>query len=210
MFNTSQERYARIFALFVALALGCAVSIAQAQSSERQAERPVVYLVPFGDISQEVVDQVALHIENSHGLRVIIQHRKSLTKQMIDYLRRQAPAQEFVNFMEPRFVRTERKTGDAIYLGLTNYDMYVAGLDWEFAFAARKAPGVAIVSNYRMDPTSYHETEDVPLTIARTKKMVSKMIGHLYRELPESDDPNSLMYKRIRTLADLDRVSDKF
>lgn len=208
MFELFPTRLFRTLLLLTALAAGGLAGAAQAQTAAQSPDRPVVYLVPFGGVPQELVEQIAAHIEQAHGLTVSKQHRKSLTKQMLDYLRRQVPAHELIGFMEPRYLRAA-KAGKAIYLGLTAYDMYIEGVDWEFAFAARKPPGVAVVSTYRMDPVSYGEVDNPSVTLARAKKMVSKMIGHLHLGLADSDDPGNLMYGRVRSLADLDRLGDR-
>lgn len=201
--------YLRHYLLLVLSILACLPpTAAVAQEKSVLQDRPTVYLVPFGNISKEFVDQIAAHIEGTHRLIVAKEQRKAITKQMLDYLRRQVPAHELIGFMEPRYLKAAR-AGSAIYLGITNYDMYIAGVDWQFAFAARKPPGLAVVSTYQMDPVNLGKSDDPVETLGRAKKMVSKMIGHLYLNLPDSDDPKSLMYDKIRTLEDLDRISDK-
>lgn len=200
----------RAFAACACLLLaGCAsLPVADAQAADAN-ERADVVLLPFGDIPNATVEQLAAHIRDTHKLVVSIAQRKSITKQMIDYERRQVAAQEFIAYLEPRYFRQQREPR-AVYLGVTNYDLYVQGLDWEYAFAARKPPGLAVVSGYRMDPFNFDQPPNDALVLQRMRKMVSKTLGDLHFGLKDSDDPKSLMYGGIRTLEDLDRVGDAF
>lgn len=187
----------------------CAPMTSPPAGSGGVTEQATIHLVPIGDFPRATADRLAAAIGARFGLSVRIQPRVSLTKQMIDYARRQVPAQEIFDVLEPK--RTLLLKGArGVIIGLTTYDMYIRGIDWTFAFAAREAPALAAVSTWRMDETHYGKRADDELLFARLEKMVAKSIGALYLGLKESDDPASGMFGAVRSLEDLDRIGARF
>lgn len=174
-----------------------------------EAAAATIHLVPIGDFPRATADRLAAAIAKRFGLAVRIEPRVSLTRQMIDYARRQVPAQEIFDVLEPKRTRL-LKDARGVIIGLTTYDMYIRGIDWTFAFAAREPPALAAVSAWRMDETNYGRRADDDLLFARLEKMVAKNIGALYLGLKESDDPASGMFGAVRSLEDLDRIGAKF
>jgi predicted Zn-dependent protease len=201
--------------LMVALSVGLmacagpgANRIGPAEGSAGAAGK-IVYLVPFGDFPRDALAKLGAHLEQRFQVEVHNLPRVSLTKQMIDYARRQVPAQEFFDVLEPKRLQLLRDSS-GIIIGLTTYDMYIRGIDWEFAFAAREPPALAVVSTWRMDETNYGKRADETLLSARLRKMVSKTVATLLLGMKESEDPDSGLYGGIRSLADLDRMAERF
>jgi len=192
-------------------ALVAALTFAWPAHAQSPAVAPAatIHLVPIGAVGAELRDRLADYLEKRFTLPVKKHPQISLTKQMIDYTRRQVPAQEIFDVLEPKRAQLLRD-GRGIVIGLTAYDMYIKGLDWEFAFAAREEPSLAAVSTFRMDEANQGRRGDEALLLARLEKMTAKLIGALALGLPDSSDPASGMYGRIRNLEDLDRISATF
>ncbi|GAB4179859.1 MAG: hypothetical protein OHK0026_13420 [Rhodocyclaceae bacterium] len=203
---TPETMIQRLFACL--LALFVLASPAHAQASPA-VPAMTVHLVPIGSFSPERIDRLAAYLEKRFGLAVRKHPQVSLTKQMIDYSRRQVPAQEILDVLEARrieWLRQER----GIVIGLTSYDMYIRGLDWDFAFAAREEPALAAVSTWRMDEANLGKRSDEERLFERLKKMASKMVGALALGRPASEDPASGMFGAVRSLEDLDRMGEEF
>jgi hypothetical protein len=60
-----------------------------------------------------------------------------------------------------------------------------------------------------MDPVSFGMNPDDTLLYTRVRKVVTQLIGTLYFDLPQSDDPRSVMYSNVLSLDDLDRMGEE-
>ena len=97
-------------------------------------------------------------------------------------------------------------TPEAIMIGLTTEDMYIAQYSWQFTFSWRQEGKYAAVSDARMS-LGVPSEEQVK---ARLRKMVTKNIGILYYRLPQSNDPRSVLYKDIGGISELDYMGEEF
>lgn len=61
-----------------------------------------------------------------------------------------------------------------------------------------------------MDPRFFGQSEDNSLLLTRLKKMTSKNLGTIYYNLPQSKDPQSVLYSPVLSLDDLDRMGEGF
>jgi hypothetical protein len=77
----------------------------------------------------------------------------------------------------------------AILIGLTSQNMYIAQYGWNPSFSWRQEGKYAGVSSGRMDLGKQPVSDDQIRT--RMRKMVTKNIGVLYYHLKQSDDPRS-------------------
>jgi predicted Zn-dependent protease len=96
----------------------------------------------------------------------------------------------------------------AILIGLTVEDMYIARYDWQYTFSWRQDKKFAVVSAARMNLGSSFLTEERIKN--RLRKMVTKNIGILYYRLPASDNPASVLYKNVNGISELDRMGEEF
>lgn len=184
---------------------------AQAESSQtpRGAGQAVVYLIQIGDFPLDATDKLAAYIQQRFKLQVTKLPRMSLTKQMIDYARRQVPANEIFDALEPKRLRL-LKESKGLIIGLTTYDMYIRGIDWPFVFAAREAPALAAVSSWRMDELNEGKRANNELMLARLKKMVAKNVGIMLLGYEESQDPKSGMFGPVMNVEQLDAMGEEF
>jgi predicted Zn-dependent protease len=84
--------------------------------------------------------------------------------------------------------------------------MYIASLDWRFAFNLRSDGHLAVMSIAVIQGRS----ADHELVMRRLQKMVTKNIGILYYGLHGNDDPGSVLYRNVGGNSELDRMSEDF
>jgi predicted Zn-dependent protease len=87
---------------------------------------------------------------------------------------------------------------NAVMIGLTSQDMYIAAKEWRFAFGWRDTDTpTAVVSTARMDLHYSDEPFWGSSAQIRLRKMVTKDIGILYYGLSQSDNPESVLYNAV-------------
>jgi predicted Zn-dependent protease len=166
-----------------------------------------IYFVPIGDFPTSKAHDLVAYYRDKFNLAVKILPRVSLNASVRDADRQQLIAEEVIALMkdaQPDLVADP----EAILIGLTVEDMYIASYDWQYTFSWRQDEKYAVVSNARMDTgaTRYSEA----LIKKRLHKMVTKNIGILYYRLPASDNPASVLYKNINGVFELDRMGEEF
>jgi YD repeat-containing protein len=95
-------------------------------------------------------------------------------------------------------------------IGLLEDDMYIAALNWRFAFNFREGDHFAVVSSRRMVPSFHSIWKRDALLQSRIRKMITKDVGILAYGLPLSSDPTSLLYRDVQGVDDLDLVQERF
>src|SRR5438128_9604133 len=123
--------------------------------------------------------------------------------------RRQYVAESLTAAMEAHLPQLARDP-NAVVIGITEEDMYIADLDWRFAFSYRNDRRFAVVSSARLVPLFNWIWPRSDVLEARTRKVVMKNVGLLVYGLPASDDPTSVLYRSINGLDDLDLVQERF
>ena len=78
------------------------------------------------------------------------------------------------------------------------------------SFAFRADGHFAVVSSARMDPANWGERGDALRLRTRLRKMLSKNLGIMVYDLPQSRDRRSVLYGPILSLADLDSIGEDF
>lgn len=166
-----------------------------------------IYFVPLGNFSATTVDDLTTYYQNKYGISIKTLPNVPLNPSVIDVSRDQLIAEravELMRYSNPSLAHNRK----AILIGLTNRDMYIAQFDWNFAFSIRQDERFVVVSDARMRlDSAYVPPEKIE---ERLRKMVTKNIGVLYYRLPESDDPQSVLYGNILSLMDLDRMGEEF
>lgn len=97
----------------------------------------------------------------------------------------------------------------AVVIAITHQDLYILNRpDWAWAFGWREQGRLGVISTARMLSGTELFPED--FVMARLRKMITKYIGVLYFELPQSDDRSSVLYGNILGLGDLDAMGEDF
>jgi predicted Zn-dependent protease len=165
-----------------------------------------VCLIPFGNFSGDLIGQLVDHYQDQYALQVQVLDEESIPLEVIDPERDQVGAVALIEHMETLFPK-EYSDPDAIIIGLTPVDMYTEAQDWRFAFwTSNIRINKSVVSSARMNPESFGLEADDDLLYTRVRKVVTRIIGTLYFDLPESNDPRSVLYNNVLSLADLDRM----
>lgn len=166
-----------------------------------------IYLVPLGDFPASEVKDLVAYYRSKFNLAVETLPRVPLNASARDAGRGQLIAEATVALMKKAHPALAADP-EAILIGLTGEDMYIARYDWNFTFSWRQEKKYAVVSAARMNlGSSFFSEERIK---NRLKKMVTKNIGILYYRLPMSDDPASVLYKDVGGISELDRMGEEF
>jgi predicted Zn-dependent protease len=163
-----------------------------------------VYLAPFGDFPREDADALVGHYEQKFGLTIEVLPALPVPDEAMDTDRGQLVAERLLDAIAASDVVAADP--DAVVIGLTDIDMYIAGETWRYAYGLRSGGSHAIVSTARMDDLRADEARQHQ----RLRKMVTKNLGILYYGLTVSDDPRSVLYYDIGGPQDLDYASEDF
>jgi len=163
-----------------------------------------VYLAPFGDFPKDEADALVAHYLEKFDLAIEVLPSIPVPAGAMDAGRGQLIAERLIDAIAANEVLLDDP--DAVVIGLTNVDMYIAAVDWRYAYGLRSRGTFAVVSSARMrdgfaDEARQHQ---------RLRKMVTKNIGILYYGLAVSDDPRSVLYRDILGPQDLDYASEDF
>jgi predicted Zn-dependent protease len=163
-------------------------------------------IVPIGDFPAQLVMENAQQVRRTFGTQVRIERPIPIAEDAIDHGRQQLVAERLIASMKAHLT-AQTKDPSVMLVGLTQGDMYLQGMDWEFAFAGREAGRFAVISTARMDPESFGLPKDERTLTRRLKKMVLKQVGLYFYGLPERSEPTSVLFSPILGIDDLDAVS---
>jgi predicted Zn-dependent protease len=166
-----------------------------------------IYFVPLANFPSSAVKELVAYYRSKYGLVIRTLPNLPLDSSVVDAERRQLIAEAVVDLIKktnPSLVNQP----EAILIGLTNEDMYIARYNWQYTFSWRQEGRYAVVSDARMNLGSTFLSEDK--VESRLRKMVTKNIGLLYYQLPQSGDPRSVLYNNIDGIAELDYMGEEF
>jgi predicted Zn-dependent protease len=163
-----------------------------------------VYLAPFGDFPREDADTLVAHFREKFGLTIEVLPSIPVPEEAIDRERDQLIAERLLDAIAAADIVTVDP--DAVVIGLTDVDMYIASETWRYAYGLRGPGTLAVVSTGRMSALGASEARQHQ----RLRKVVTKDLGILYYGLTASDDPRSVLYRNIGGPQDLDYTSEDF
>jgi predicted Zn-dependent protease len=168
-----------------------------------------LYFVPLGDFPAGSVEDLVSYYRDKYGLTIETLPSVPLPPAATNPEREQLIAEVAVETMRQANSKLSNDP-QAILIGLTTQDMYIAQYDWRFSFSWREQQKFAVVSAARMNlplrrrPVSEDEIQ------TRLRKMVTKNIGVLYYHLAQSDDPRSVLYRHVGGIRELDYMGEEF
>ena len=168
-----------------------------------------LYLAPLGDFPRDVADQLASFYQRKYKIDVETLPSVALSKAAMNPKRRQLIAERAIEILKEANPHLNNSS-EAIVIGLTNLDMYVAALDWKFSFSWRLQNKYAVVSSGRMHLPNGRQKVTGKVILSRLRKMVTKNVGVLYYKLGPSDNPRSVLYRNIGGLRELDNMGEDF
>jgi predicted Zn-dependent protease len=168
-----------------------------------------LYFVPLGDFPAATARELASFYRKKYGLQIQILPNVQLTQAAMNPDREQLIAEQAIEIMKQANPRLKNDP-QAILIGLTSTDMYIAKYNWRFSFSYRDQGKYAVVSTGRMDLPVVKKPASPKLVLTRLRKMVTKNVGILYYHLPQNDNPRSVLYRNVGGLSELDFMGEDF
>lgn len=168
-----------------------------------------VYLVPLGNFPAEVARHLESFYQRKYGIAVETLPNVPLSQAAFNRQRGQLIAEQAVEIMKEAYPELKNDPR-ALLIGLTNLDMYIAKYDWQFSFSWRDGEKYAVVSGGRMHLPQGWQKVTGDLLLSRIRKMVTKNVGLLYYDLQQSDNPRSVLYRKVGGVKDLDYMGEDF
>jgi predicted Zn-dependent protease len=168
-----------------------------------------IYLVPIGDTTPLISASLLQYYRDKYGLTLDVLPSIPVPEWARDEARHQVVAEELIEAMRRAYPQ-QAATPDSILIGVTDEDIYIAELDWEFAFNFREAHQTAVVSTARLNPVYYGRPAAPALLETRLRKLLSKNIGISFYGLNLSSDPGSVLYNKIWNMETLDAMGEDY
>ena len=169
-----------------------------------------IYLVPIGSAPMAEINDLAAHYRVKFGVNVTVLPQMDPGYGDYDGEREQLIAEKITQTLLRTYSDYRDKKTDVI-IGITSQDMYPKSQDWAFCFGWRDQDGrAAVASTARMDLHYPGEVESEATLRNRLRKVVTKDIGILYYDKPQSENPKSVLYSGIMGIQELDLVSEDF
>lgn len=194
-------------ALFIFNSMSCANRINYIPLGKQDLKGyGTIYFVPINEFPDSEIEKLRAYYLREYNLEIQTLPRLSLNSSALDFDREQIIAEAVIASMKKEYYRLTQNS-KAILIGLTAEDMYIGKYDWRFSFSYRESGKYAVVSNARMNLESF---TDASVPDARLRKMVTKNIGLLYYRLPPSEAPQSVLYKNVGGIDELDQMGEEF
>jgi len=162
--------------------------------------RASVVLVPIGAMPKDRVDDLAGDYSAEYGLSVTLADGIALPPAAYDPARGQYVAQGLI--AAAAATHPDAVAAGSVLIGVTASDIYISGVNWNWAFAQRHSGQFAVVSLARMPNGRYDNQEQL------FRKMLTRQIGFLCYGLPPSENPYDVLYRDILGVTDLKRIFD--
>jgi predicted Zn-dependent protease len=190
----------------VATGLGHDAPVGRAATVPAHPPGRTVYLAPLGGLTAADLGDLADFYAVRYDLDVGILSPAPIPASLRDPVRHQVAAEDLTGLLPSLY--PEAADPNSVVIAVLPADLYIRGYpDWQWAFSKRASGHLAVVSTARMKARGPFGAS---LAAARLRKMVTRNIGVLYFGLPLSDDPRSVLYAEILSVADLDRLGEDY
>jgi predicted Zn-dependent protease len=184
--------------------------ISAAAALPAQAQKPKIYFVPIGNFPDEQLQPLVENYRKKYKLEITIVNGISVDPATRDASRQQLMAETLAAGLRSNVPEAASDKG-SIVIGFTSEDIYPTSKNWQFVFGWRDSSArTAVVSTARLNLVDIAQpmTPDTPGT--RMRKIATKDLGILYFGLPQSNNPNSVLYNQIMGIEELDAVGEDF
>lgn len=166
-----------------------------------------VGFAPLGVFPTADLERLAAFYGERYDLAVRILPPLTVPEKLWDSSRQQLAAEDLIALVANAY--PEAADARYVVIGFVSEDIYIRGRpDWRWAFGLRAEGHLAVVSTARMRaPRGLFL--DV-LETARLRKMATRDIGILYFGLPLTDDRQSVLYRDILGVPDLDSIGEDY
>jgi predicted Zn-dependent protease len=195
-----------LLALILSLCLNCAPRAKYVPLDTKNLKGSgKIYFVPLGDFRPTEIEKLIAYYKSKYGLSIETLPHLAIDSTVMNSERLQLTAEAVIASIKDKNPALANDP-QAILIGLTTEDMYIARYDWQFTFSGRQEGRYAVVSNARMSLGK----PSADKAHSRLRKMVTKNIGILYYRLPPNDDPRSVLYKNVGGISELDAMGEEF
>jgi len=169
-----------------------------------------LYIVPIGNKTPTYIEQLARDIAGQFDLKVKTTSRLAIKGHTYDKKRDQLIAQELIRLLE-NYASHETNDQTAIFVGITPFDIYDRSKKAAYVLYLNDKQRFAIVSNARISGNELGNSNYTSSKIKNSnlRKLMASNIGELLYKLPLKENPNSVLYKHIYTLNDLQLVTEQ-
>jgi archaemetzincin len=152
-------------------------------------------IMPFGNLSREILSAVEAELRDSFGIFCEIQEPLGLPKEFYNNVRHQFLSSKILDFLAGKF--------SGRILAITDEDLYSEEMN--FLFGQAELPGrVAIVSICRLNPTFYKQSPDRELFKERVVKEAVHEFCHAAYGMSHCSNRKCVM-SYSSTIFDVDR-----
>jgi predicted Zn-dependent protease len=171
---------------------------------------PVIYLLPLDGTSTTTINGLTEYYKQKFNVKIEVLPIIPVEAQASDNSRRQLIAEELIETIK-RTYQSQLKHPKSIIIGVTADDMYIRQkVDWRFAFSFRNGDRYAVVAIARMNPVNLGDPPNEAVMRTRLRKMITKNIGMLFYNLPQNNNPKSVLYSGILGVDELDAIGEDF
>jgi predicted Zn-dependent protease len=171
---------------------------------------PVIYLLPLDGTSTTTINGLTEYYKQKFNVKIEVLPIIPVEAQASDNSRRQLIAEELIETIK-RTYQSQLKHPKSIIIGVTADDMYIRQkVDWRFAFSFRNGDRYAVVAIARMNPVNLGDPPNEAVMRTRLRKMITKNIGMLLYNLPQNNNPKSVLYSGILGVDELDAIGEDF
>jgi hypothetical protein len=176
------------------------------------SEHAGVWLVPVGEPKRVDLERLAADLSLRYRIPVGTVPDVALPSWTIaEPVRRLSPddrrrlsAQALIRLLQQSY----RATGSAVFVGITDYDMYDSSEDLDHEFSLRAPPAHAVVSTSQLGANLYSRLHG-HMRYQRTRKLVARNIGFLYYHRGVVADPHSLLRSQMHGVGDIDKLREQ-
>lgn len=169
----------------------------------------VIAFIPVGNFPARTLNELADYFRQSLGVKIEVLPPMGST--FAERRGSQVIAQSLIDVLRQEHTRRR------FLIGFTGEDLGVqdGSLNFTFAQYASYESGrkVAVISTTRLEPAfngGGGGKRNKPLLVQRLRKITAKQIGRMVYGLPNSQDPDSVMYGGINSVRDIDNMSGAY
>ena len=183
-------------------------TIASSGSPATQTGGSKIYFVPIADFPAEQLQALVQYYHQKYSLEITVVDSIPVDPATKDASRQQLIAEKLTASIRNSVPELSPR---AILIGFTSEDIYPTSKNWQFAFGWRIPESrTAVVSTARLSLPDVGQSLGRGALGTRLRKIVTKDIGILYFGLPQSQNPNSVLYNQIMGIQELDQVGEDF
>lgn len=180
----------------------CGTANGEKTSMEKSEAKEYLYLVPFDEVSTEVLRQIGESLKQQLPLEYKIMPPEPTPRSAYNPERGQYYSSLLLHILTEKYAKPERRV-----LGVVDFDLYVPQLNFVFG-EADMINKVAVISLVRLRREWYGLPPDDKLFKRRVLTEAVHELGHTYG-LHHCSDPHCVMFFS-NSLADTDRKGFRF